>query len=453
MISLAEFRICKVNRLTVPIIPINYSIINDMKAQKDNSSLPLLLAISGAVLMSVAVGWLLLDPNAPPQLDPSNSPSVKLLEHSSIEPANDAPVTNIDTNFRKARLAAEAGILVYPPKQSALHFYGRILAAEPNHVIANAELDAVLGRISANVADHLTAEEFGAAYELASLVEKVRPGHALVHEVQQTMDASAGELVSQAMQSAQDGNDKGAAAALAAAAALPGAQRDYVEAVRDSISEIRASRTAAKRTKINKSSLAAAKAMKDRVAKFRNAIDLGQLITPPGDSALDYIAEWQSPDEQKEQLTEELVGALIAESKTNFGLGLLPTTEALLDAADELAGDRAELAELRDSLERAYVEAESNKIISTASLVRVNTAQPSYPQRARAREISGWVEVNFTVTTSGQTDDIEVSRSEPQRIFDAAATKAVQQWTFEPREFRGQRINQRSAVRLVFNLD
>lgn len=424
-----------------------------MKAQKDNSSLPLLLAISGAVLMSVAVGWLLLDPNASPQPDPGESPSLRLLEYSSIEPASDAPVTDIHANFRRARLAAEADILAYPPKQSALHFYGRILAAEPDHVIANAELDAVLGRISAIVADHLTAEEFGDAYELASLVANVRPDHALVDEVQQTMDESAGELVSQAMQSAQDGHDKDAAAALAAAAALPGAQGDYFEAVQDSISEIRASRKAAKLTETNKRSRAAAKAMKNRVAKFRNAIDLGQLITPPGDSALDYLAEWRTPDEQKEQLIEELVGALITESKTNIGLGLLPTTETLLDAADELAGGRAELAELRDSLERAYIEAEANKLMSTANLVRVNTAQPRYPKRARARAISGWVEVKFTVTTSGKTDDIEVSRSEPERIFDAAATKAVQQWTFEPRVFRGQRINQRSAVRLVFNLD
>ncbi|MGI9233028.1 MAG: energy transducer TonB [Woeseiaceae bacterium] len=424
-----------------------------MTAQKDNSSLPLLLAISGAALISVTIGWLLLDPNAPPQFDPSNSPSVELLQHSSIEPTTDAPVTDIDANFRKARLAAEADILAYPPKQSALHFYGRILEAEPDHVTANAELDAVLGRISVRVADHLTADEFGDAYELASLVAKVRPDHALVHEVQKTMDESAGELVSQAMRSAQDGNDKRATAALAAAAALPGAQSDYVEAVRDSISEIQASRKAAKITEIKKSKLAAAKAMQNSVAEFRNAIDLGQLITPPGDNALDYLAELRTPDEQKEQLTEELVGALIAESEINFGQGLLPTTEALLNAADELAGDRAELAELRESLERAYIEAEANRVIGTASLVRLNTAQPRYPQHARARAISGWVEVKFIVTTSGQTDDVEVSRSEPQQIFDAAAVKAVQQWTFEPRVFRGQPINQRSAVRLVFNLD
>ncbi|MGI9270589.1 MAG: energy transducer TonB [Woeseiaceae bacterium] len=437
----------------MPILPTKYSIINDMTAQKDNSSLPLLLAISGTAVLSVAIGWLLLDPNAPPQFDPSQGPSVELLEQSSVEPALDAPVTDIDANFRKARLAAEADILAYPPRQSALHFYGRILAIEPEHVIANAELDAVLGRISAKVAEHLTAEEFGDAYELASLVAKVRPDHALVHEVQQTMDESAGELVSQAMQSAQNGNDNGAATALAAAAALPGAQRDYVEAVRDSISEIQTSRKAAEFTKNKKRSLAAAKALKDKVAQFRNAIDLGQLVTPPGDNALDYLAEMRTPDEQKEQLTGELVDALIAESKTNIGQGLLPTTETLLDTADELAGDRAELAELRDSLERAYIDAEENKLISTAKLIRLNTAQPHYPQRARARAISGWVEVKFTVTTSGQTDNIEVSRSEPQRIFDAAAVEAVQQWTFEPRVFRGQRIDQRSAVRLVFNLD
>jgi len=424
-----------------------------MKEQQDNSTLPLLLAITGMVLLSVAIGWLLLDKDVPAQFDPSESWSVILMEQLSVESANNAPATDIDANFRKARLAAEADILSFPLEQSALYFYGRILAAAPDHAIANAELDAVLGRISAIVADHLKRAEFRDAYELALHVAKVRPGHELVHDVQQTLDESAGEFVSQAMQYAQNGKDKSAAASLAAAEALPGGQPDYFAAVRDSISEIRKSREAAELIEVESTTLATAQAMQVRVDKVRGAIDVGQLITPSGRSALDYLAEWSTPDEQKEQLTGELVDALIAEAKINIGLGLLPITETLLDAADELAGDKAELAVLRESLERAFFEAEASKLISTNDLVRVTTVQPHYPQRARTRAISGWVEVKFTVTKSGETDEIEVSRSEPPSIFDDAAVAAVEQWTFEPRVFRGQRIDQRSAVRLVFRLD
>ena len=424
-----------------------------MKEQKDNSSLPILLAISGTVLLIVAIGWFLLDQDTPTQIDPSQSQSVIMQETTSATPASDVPVSDIDANFRKARLAAEADILAYPPEQSALYFYGRILAAEPDHAVAKAELDAVLSRISRMVTDHLAAAEFRDAYALALLVAKIRPGHPLVHEVQQTLDDSASELVAQAMQHTQDGNDEDATAALVAAEALPGRQSDYFAAVRDSISEIQESRKAAKLIKIESTKRAAAQANKDWVDKVRNAIDSGQLITPPGDNARDYLVAWSGSDEQKEQLTEELVAALVTESKMNIGLGQLPITEMLLDAADELSGDDAELVELRDSLERAYIEAEANRVISTNELVRVKTAQPRYPRRAAEHFITGWVELTFTVTSAGETDDIEVSQSEPESVFDEAAIRAVEQWIFEPRVFRGQRMNQRAGVRLVFRLD
>lgn len=415
--------------------------------------MPLLLAVTGMVLVSVAAGWLLLDRGRPAQVDAGESHPATAMEPFGADPANNSSITDIDASLRMARLAADADILVFPPEQSALHFYGRVLAAEPGHAAANAELDAVLDLVSSTVADHLQAAEFQDAYELALHVAKVRPGHALVHDVQQRLDKSAAGYVSQAMQYAQDGKDKSAAASLAAAEALPGSQPDYIAAVRDSIFEIQESRTIGERIEIERANLAAAKATEHRVEKIRNAIKLGQLITPPGDSARDYLAEWTASDIRKEELTEALVDALIAESEINVGLGLLPLTETLLDAADELSGDHAELAELRDSLERAYLEAETNKLVSTTDLVSVSTVPPRYPERARARSISGWVEVKFTVTTSGETADIEVLRSEPRSIFNVAAIQAVKQWTFEPRIFRGQHINQQTAVRLVFDLD
>ena len=85
-------------------------------------------------------------------------------------------------------------------------------------------------------------------------------------------------------------------------------------------------------------------------------------------------------------------------------------------------------------------------------LVRLNVVAARYPRRAESRGISGWVEIMFTVTPTGETSDIDVAGAEPLEIFDDSAIEAVEQWTFEPKEFRGRTISQRAIARLVYRL-
>jgi len=88
-----------------------------------------------------------------------------------------------------------------------------------------------------------------------------------------------------------------------------------------------------------------------------------------------------------------------------------------------------------------------------SELVQVKTVPPRYPQRAQRANITGWVEILFTVLPSGGTAAIEVVRSEPESVFEGAAVDAVEQWEFEPVEYRGQLISQRAATRLVFRFE
>ena len=59
---------------------------------------------------------------------------------------------------------------------------------------------------------------------------------------------------------------------------------------------------------------------------------------------------------------------------------------------------------------------------------------PEFPRRARRRDISGLVDVEFTINADGSTDAIQVLHSEPGRVFEKSAVDAVRQWRFEPRE-------------------
>ena len=88
-----------------------------------------------------------------------------------------------------------------------------------------------------------------------------------------------------------------------------------------------------------------------------------------------------------------------------------------------------------------------------SELVQTKRTSPRYPKRAQQFNITGWVNVYFTVTPSGETANVEVVSAEPADVFDKAAIKAVENWQFQPVQYRGQVISQRAAARLVFNIE
>jgi TonB family protein len=272
-----------------------------------------------------------------------------------------------------------------------------------------------------------------------------------VQEVQQELDRLTNIYVEQAIQQAQGGNDEEVVVALRAARRLPGRNPDYFSAVEESISNIQESRIAAEQSSLERASLAAIQATTDWVDRVRNAISAGRLIAPAGESAVDYLAERESA-EQKQELTNELVGALISECTARIDFGNLSEAEQLLDAAAEFTGDSEDTQALRDDLEQAYMVAESSKVLKLDDFVRLQTTSARYPRRAAERGIEGWVEVLFTVSPSGETTDISIQQATPDETFNKAAIDAVDSWTFEPRVYRGQTINQRAGARLVFKL-
>ena len=435
-----------------------------MTEAKDNSSLPLLLSITGAIVAVAVGGWFLLDRQST-TLDAGSDLPVDVQAADTAEPVfldnpevpaeieTDDDRLDLDAELRKARLATDAEIFVLPATQSALFYYSRVLNVDPQHAIARAELDAVLANVSQAVSQHLAAEEYREAYEVAVLVARQAPEHALVIETQTTLDTLTENLVQQSMSSAQDGNYEQADDLLATALALPGRNPDYFSAIRDSIAEIRTVRDAADRDRAQRAQLAADDARKAWVERTLTAIAAGNLITPLGASAKDLLAEPNSWTTERAQLTSELQTALLVTAKTEIDSKRLQHAEDLLNEATVMAGDPTEIEAVRAALESALIEEKSTRAVQVSDLVIVNSAAPRYPQRALERDVSGWVDVHFTVTLRGETTDIEIFDSEPRAIFDRAAMKAVEQWTFEPVEFRGQIISQRSATRLVFVLE
>ena len=432
-----------------------------MTESTNNSPLPLLLSVTGAILAVAGGGWYLLN-QEPVDSEPSFARPQALMEAPLEETADTAQagdetdesivIPDIDAELRKARLAADADILVLPVTQSALYYYGRVLKSEPNHAVALAERDVILARTAQTVQRQFAEEDYAAAYELAKAVARQKPNHPLVVDTQKTLDDLTESLVADAIARAEAGDDAEARRILAGAQELPGRNPAYFDAVNESITEIRDVREAAERDRRQRATLANNEARAAWVDRIETAIAAQNLVTPAGASAHDLLSEKNSWNKERAELVAAFLTAANELVQRHIGERRAAEAEALLTVAETYTEDADQFGGLRAALEDLIVDIESNRVASMKELVRIKSAQPKYPERALKRELSGWVDVYFTVSESGDTMAIEVSQSEPKSVFDSAAIEAVEKWKFKPVEFRGRVIDQRAAARLVFQL-
>lgn len=77
---------------------------------------------------------------------------------------------------------------------------------------------------------------------------------------------------------------------------------------------------------------------------------------------------------------------------------------------------------------------------------------PVYPSRASRRGIEGWVELAFTITTTGATENVRVVSEEPPGVFSRAAMKAVRKWKYKPQVIDG-RVQPRPDVRVMLKFE
>ena len=82
---------------------------------------------------------------------------------------------------------------------------------------------------------------------------------------------------------------------------------------------------------------------------------------------------------------------------------------------------------------------------SKAVSVRV---PPLYPEAAIQSGTTGSVTTTFDIDLYGRTENLEISKSDPPGVFDAAAKNAIRQWVYCPGSARQEGV----TVKLNFNL-
>ncbi|HET6433991.1 energy transducer TonB [Dyella sp.] len=84
--------------------------------------------------------------------------------------------------------------------------------------------------------------------------------------------------------------------------------------------------------------------------------------------------------------------------------------------------------------------------------VLLRRVEPYYPQAARRSRREGWVELQFVVTADGHVSNVRVLDAAPSRVFDLAASNAVQRWVFAPATRAGRAVETTLRQRLDFRL-
>ena len=115
-----------------------------------------------------------------------------------------------------------------------------------------------------------------------------------------------------------------------------------------------------------------------------------------------------------------------------------------LSAADGLARDLTIARRQAQFLEQA---------VPIGELTVIESEPAAYPRAARIDEITGWVELHFTVDSNGSTKDIDVVAAQPADVFDASAVAALEQYLFAPVIVDERAYERRARLRMRFELD
>jgi protein TonB len=123
----------------------------------------------------------------------------------------------------------------------------------------------------------------------------------------------------------------------------------------------------------------------------------------------------------------------------------MPRMNLSLGGVDNNVAQLTPMLDARGAMSRMTMTAGSDRDV--IPLVRI---APDYPPRALSRGLEGWVQVQFTITPTGQVKDPVVVNADPKNIFDDAALKAIARWRYNPKVEGGvavERVGVQTIIR------
>jgi TonB family protein len=180
----------------------------------------------------------------------------------------------------------------------------------------------------------------------------------------------------------------------------------------------------------------------------------GKLTEPENDSALYYLNQLRSADPKNgflAQLSVTVQTQILDRANSALVGGDMEKSEALVQLAAEVGGS-SDLDAFNEKLRQRKAIIGNLPQVTENSLTRINKLDVPYPTRAIQDNVEGWVELSYTVAANGSVSSVKILNSEPAKIFDSSAAKAVSRLRYKPVLKDGKPISVGTMVRIVFRV-
>ena len=341
-----------------------------------------------------------------------NVPDTTEIDNIAAELSSARSAQRADDVLEKAADRLDAGDLLSPANDNARYYYELVLSNDAENTAARQGLSVIAGKLAFQARAEIDNGDLNAAENILA------DAHAL--------DAANSDVAS-------------TVTALAIARAAVVEQQRRAEEERQAAAE--------KRATDERNAAAAQQAEADRQAEVARQAEADRQAE---------VARQAEADRQAE------VARLAAAEQAAEQIPATATTDSGADPVRTSADDQVETIEPPvEPLDKQLVVSEPVKAKAVqslqpapvSSLNRIKYVAPKYPRGAERRNLSGWVDVVFVVTTDGSVKDISIRNSEPGDTFVNAATKAVERWEFEPVVENGALIEKLVGVRMMFALE
>lgn len=357
-------------------------------------------------------------------------------------PASSTASTELDL----ADAALAAGKLLEPPGENALDLYRSALSIDPKNTRAQAGIENVANKLLEKAETALGAEQLEAAVTALEQARDVSPDSSRLkfldgqlarerERLKLTQSQDLGKKIRALLADAQQHMDAGRLLSPASG----NARNSLLEARRLDATDPSVAAT----TRALSSQLIDAARRSAEQGQTEQAQGYLQAARQLGSAGADLSAAERSIN----------TASAAATSRANAA------TEAQLAAARQAAAAAqaerdAALAAAAEAQKRAADATKANeaaKPLTPVTLKRTKTVTPVYPEGARNRDLSGWVDVAFVVNEAGNVTNARVVDANPKDVFNNAALTAIEQWRFEPPTRDGMPTTQATKVKLRFD--
>jgi TonB family protein len=395
--------------------------------------------------------------------------------------------------LEQAETAFAAGRIIEPEFDNALGHYLALLAAEPDNADAKAGVERVVAYLENQAEGAIFQNDWDAARAYAAVILSVHADDGRARSLRERADRfeKIEQLTAKALDQFSRGRLVGPAGDNAAASyrsileldstnsvAQQGLKSIVLRLVANAQSAAyageadRAKRFVAQARQLDPSA-AGLKEIENssrqikRVVENRDqqndllaaaeALQADRLMPPASPNAFDLFSAVLKRDPESDAAQRGLAlvqDALLDRAGALIAAGSLAEAGALLAQAQVAGAKPARIAALQADLayQQRLRDARAGRFdrrYAVSELTTTHQVAPNYPRIASARNIEGWVEVEFTVTTEGDVRDAKVVESSAG-LFEDAALSAIARWRFEPVVEDGRPVPVRAALKFTF---